>query len=110
MILRDKLNIMELTTVKDTEGYNLNTWVDGSKTINCEYMHSSGKIDLREYGITDVTRAALVFTRRNTTLKENGRVKITSAIQDIVDKRFIIKVIKPYKTHYELILEGEKNG
>lgn len=110
MILRDKLNIMEQTTTKDNEGYNIITWTDGSTTINCEYMHSSGKIDLREYGITDVTRAALVFTKNNKALKENGRVKITSDIQDINGKRFIIKVIKPYKTHYELILEGEKNG
>lgn len=110
MILRDKLNIMELTTIKDDEGYNLTTWVDGSNNISCEYMHSSGKIDLREYGITDITRAALVFTKRNTALKENGRVKITSTVQNIIDKRFIIKVIKPYKTHCELILEGEKNG
>ena len=110
MILRDKLNIMEETTIKDNEGYNLITWVDGSVTIDCEYMHSSGKIDLREYGITDVTRAALVFVKNNTLLKENSRVKITTTIQDINAKRFVIKVIKPYKTHYELILEGEKNG
>ncbi|GAG52461.1 unnamed protein product, partial [marine sediment metagenome] len=61
MILRDKLNIMVETTIIDDEGYNLITWTDGPNTINCEYMHSSGKIDLREYGITDVTRSVLVF-------------------------------------------------
>lgn len=110
MILRDKLNIMELTTTKDDEGYNLTTWVDGSKTISCEYMHSSGKIDLREYGITDITKAALVFVKNNVNIDDNIRVKITAVKQNIINKRFIVKGTRPWKTHYELILEGEKNG
>lgn len=110
MILRDKLNIMTQTTVKDNEGYSLTTWIDGPNIISCEYMLSSGKIDLREYGITDITQSALVFVKNNILLKQNGRVKVTSIIQNVIAKRYIIKAIKPYKTHYELILEGEKNG
>ncbi len=110
MILRDKLNIMEQTTVKDNEGYNIITWVDGSETVKCEYQYSTGEINLREYGITDATKAALVFVKNNVNIDDNIRVKITAVKQNIINKRFIVKGTRPWKTHYELILEGEKNG